>query len=244
MLFGSRKSKQPTPQSNSTPSAAPAAPTPVATASAAMPAATKPPPNTPSASTPLARAGAKGAPAAAVAAAVAPVAVTAASTGDQAGTLSPEEMKRRADYSHGLLQAFGAIVAVYMRSKAHREMRLCDIETVVGAAVSTGQFSLAEATHKQNGIVTPIAAVLWASVSPAIDARISAEPGKPFALTPPDWKSGETIWLIEAIGDQQMLGSMLQRLQTTVWKGRTVKMRAQGEGGRIVAQTLTEKMST
>lgn len=158
-----------------------------------------------------------------------------------AGALSPEEIKRRANYSHNVMQAFGAIIAVYMRSKAHREQRLVDIENIVGPAVTTGQYSLAEATHKQNGLVTPVAVVLWASVSAAIDARISTEPEKPFSLASDEWKSGDRIWLVEAIGNQQVIGTMLQRLQATHWKGRTVKIRAPIGGGRVVTQILKEK---
>lgn len=155
--------------------------------------------------------------------------------------LSREEQQRRADYSHGVMQAFGSIVAVYMRSKVHRALRLADIEMFVGPAVTTGQFSLAEATHKQNGLVTPVAVVLWASVSDAVDARISAAPQQPLSLVAADWKSGDTIWIVEAIGDQKMIGTMLQRLQATQWKGRTVKMRAHGEGGWVVTQVLPSR---
>ena len=140
-----------------------------------------------------------------------------------------------------MMQAFGAIVAVYARSKVHREMKLCDIESFIGQAVATGQFSLAEATHRQNGLVTPVAAVLWASVSDAIDARISADPEKPFEFAQADWMSGETIWLIDAIGEQAVIGSMLQRLQLTNWKRRKVKMRAQGDGGRVIVHLLMDK---
>lgn len=154
--------------------------------------------------------------------------------------LSPEEKQRRANYSHGLVQAFGAIVAIYMKSKFHREMRLSEIENIVGPAVMSGQFSLAEATHKQHGLVTPVAAVLWAGVSDAIDARLSAQPEQPMNLTPADWKSGNTIWIVEAIGDQKVVGAMLGRLQESTWNGRTVKMRSQGEGGRIIASTLAK----
>ena len=122
-------------------------------------------------------------------------------------------------------------------------MRLAEIEQFVGPAVSTGQFLLAEATRSQNGLVTPIAAVMWASVSAPIDQRLSATPAQPMNLTPADWKSGDIIWIVDAVGDQQTISSMIKKLQETAWKGRTAKMRAQGEGGRIVAHVLMERAS-
>ncbi len=154
--------------------------------------------------------------------------------------LSEEQRKRRADYSHNLMRAFGSVMAIYARSPVHREMRLCDIETLVIPALTTGQFSLAEAAHKQNGLVTPVSVVLWASVSGAIDERITAAPEQPLAFGAADWKSGDIIWIVEAVGDQKAIGETMSRLQTNAWKGRTVKMRTQGEDGGIVAYVLQQ----
>lgn len=159
----------------------------------------------------------------------------------QPGSLPHEEAQRRADYSHRVMQAFGAIVAVYMRSKSHREMRLADIESVVGPAVTTGQFSLAEATHKKNGLVTPVAIVLWASVSDAIDRELSTNPARPLKLAVADWKSGDHVWIIEAIGEQRMLGAMLKQLQASAWKDRDVKMRAREDDGGVAVRLLGTK---
>jgi len=205
----------------------PIAPTPPAAKPATAPAAKAPPVSAPTPPGPKAAAAKSAAP-------------TGNATAPGGAPLSAEEMKRRANYSHGLVQAFGAIVAIYMKSKFHREMRLAEIENIVAPAVMTGQFSLAEATHKQHGLVTPVAVVLWANVSDQIDARISGQPELPMNLAPPDWKSGKTVWIVEAIGDQKVVGAMLGRLQETTWKGRTVKMRSQGEGGRIVATVLAK----
>src|SRR6266850_2043647 len=96
----------------------------------------------------------------------------------EGSSLSPEEAKGRADYSHRIMQAFGSIVAIYMRSKTHRELRLVDVENVIGPAIATSQFSLAEAAHKENGLITPVAVVLWASLSDALDQEIAAHPEK------------------------------------------------------------------
>lgn len=157
--------------------------------------------------------------------------------------LAPDAMQQRADQSHKLLQAFGSIVAIYLRSKAHRDMRLSDIENIVGPAITTGQFSIAEIANKKNGQITPAAVVLWASVSPAIDARLTAAPDQPFALAPADWTNGATIWIIEAVGDEKTVGAVIEHLRDTLWKGRTVKLRSVGASGRIETRVLGEKAS-
>lgn len=158
-------------------------------------------------------------------------------------TLPPEVMQQRVEQSHKLLQAFGAIVAIYLRSKSHREMRLCDIENVVGPAITTGQFSIAETANKSSGQVMPAAAVLWASVSAAVDSRLTSAPDAPIALSPADWKSGDVIWIVEAIGEQQMVSAVIKRLHGTVWKERIVKLRTVSANGRRETRVLGEKVS-
>jgi hemolysin-activating ACP:hemolysin acyltransferase len=158
------------------------------------------------------------------------------------GIASPKlpatELKKRADYSRGLMQAFGSIVAVYLRSPAHRDMRLSDIEKLVGPAISTGQFLLAEATRVENGLVTPIAAIAWAHVSDAVDRRIASDPSQPLSLTVPEWKCGDIVWIVDAVGDQGTIATMFKNLQSTAWKGKKVRMRAQAPAGGIVIHTL------
>ena len=118
-------------------------------------------------------------------------------------SLPLEERKRRADYSHVVMQAFGAIVAVFMRSKPHSQMRLADIERIVAPAVTRGQFSLAEISHEQSGL----------SISRP-DRRCALGPGftgnrradflrdleQPLNLAPREWNSGDVVWIMEAIG--------------------------------------------
>ena len=155
--------------------------------------------------------------------------------------LSPEEAKGRADYSHRIMQAFGSIVAIYMRSKAHRELRLVEVENVIGPAIATGQFSLAESTHKETGLVTPTAVVMWASLSDALEQEITAHPEKPLALKATDWKSGNNILVVEALGDQRIVSSIMQRLLQGAWKGRSAKIRVKGPDGKIGVYAVAQK---
>ena len=142
-------------------------------------------------------------------------------------------------YSRGLIQAFGAVVAVCCQSKSHRRRTLEQIAEVVTPAVLSGQFSLAEATNKKDGLVTPVAAVLWASVSQAVDRRLSGGASK---LQAGEWKSGNIVWIIDAAGDSRTVNAMVKTLREKTWKGRLVKARARNESGKSsmrILQTAT-----
>jgi hemolysin-activating ACP:hemolysin acyltransferase len=142
-------------------------------------------------------------------------------------------------YSRGVFQSFGAIVAVCCRSKSHRGRTLEQIAEVVTPAVISGQFSLAEATNKKDGLVTPVAAVLWASVSEAVDRHLTGGATK---LQAGDWNSGNIIWIMAAVGDSRTVNAMLKTLREKAWKGRLVKARARNESGKSsmrILQTAT-----
>ena len=151
--------------------------------------------------------------------------------------LSEEQLKARAAYSHNLMRAYGSILTVLARSAEHRSRSLAELEAVVVPAITAGQFTLAEATHRQNGLVTPIAAVLWANVSPEVDARLAVTPDKP-KLEPREWRSGDIVWIIEAVGDRTAVTQTLERQKAGMWKGRAVRIRATDEAERVVARNL------
>ncbi|HJQ61206.1 MAG TPA: toxin-activating lysine-acyltransferase [Vineibacter sp.] len=152
--------------------------------------------------------------------------------------LPAEELQRRAALAKRLAGAFGEIVSVMMRSEPHRLTYLAELEWLVVPAIVSGQFSIADAQSKSHGAVTPVAAVLWASVSPEIDARLSAHPGRPIRLKPAEWKSGDIVWIVEAIGDPRALNPMLKSLRQREWKDRTIKTRTLDAQGRPVVKEL------
>jgi hemolysin-activating ACP:hemolysin acyltransferase len=152
--------------------------------------------------------------------------------------LPPEELKRRAEIGKRLAGAFGEIVSVMMRSEAHRLTHIAELEWLVLPAIATAQFSIADAQSRTLGVTAPIGVVLWASVSDEIDRRLSSNLMRPARLKPEDWKSGDTIWIIEAIGDPRALDSMFKAIAQREWKGRAVKMRTMDEQGRPVVKTL------
>ncbi len=112
-----------------------------------------------------------------------------------------------------------------MRTPQFKNVPLSSLEQLVVPAITTGQFMIAEAQVKKSGLVTPVAVVLWASVSEEIDRRLSGNGGEPVKLAPKDWKSGDIPWLIIAAGDPRLIKALLQRLQETALKGRPLKSR-------------------
>jgi hemolysin-activating ACP:hemolysin acyltransferase len=173
----------------------------------------------------------------AAAASVAPVAIagstsTAASAAPAAAPLDPEEAKKRAAASKRMAASFGEIVLLMAQSPAEQHYALRDLDWLVAPAVRLGQFALAEAQSKTNGLVVPVGAVLWALVSADVDQRLSNQATGPIRLAPGEWRSGDIPWIIHTIGDAKILGGLMEQLTKTVFKDRAPKMRIRGEDGK------------
>jgi hemolysin-activating ACP:hemolysin acyltransferase len=164
-----------------------------------------------------------------------------APTTHSANALPPEELKKRAAQAKLKAAAFGEVVAVLMRSAPYRATTLAELEGLVVPAVLTGQFSLAEVQSKQNGLMAPVGVVFWALVSADVDQRLSAELNTPIKLAPQEWKSGEIVWVVDAVGDQRVITPMLQGLAKGTWYGKPVKMRVRDKDGRVRVGTITFK---
>ncbi len=195
----------------------PAAPPPVATPPAASVAAPAP---APAAATP--------APAKAASSAASPSAGSSATSEEQ------ELRARRALGAKMVVASFGEIVSLLMRSSAYKHFSLSDLEWLVIPPVLTQQFVLAAARKGESGIPAPIAVALWASVSSEVDEKLMTMTSGPLRLRPDEWKSGDILWLIDAIGPPQVLGDLVDNLHKNVFKGRPLKVRARGEDGKPI----------
>lgn len=101
-----------------------------------------------------------------------------------------------------------------------------------GAGHRTRQFRVGEGAMAENGVVVPVAAVLWASVSPEVDQRLAQNLDQPMRLKPHEWRSGDIVWIVEAVGDSKTITAMLQHLKQNELKDQTVRMRVKGKDGK------------
>lgn len=129
----------------------------------------------------------------------------------------------------------GQIVTILMRSPQHRERPLADLEWLVVPAVLRGQYRVARA--QQLGIAVPVGVALWASVSTAVDQRLS-DLSAPWRLQPDEWRSGDIPWLVELVADPPTQQALLKHLGETVFKGRGVKMRVRDADGKTQIATF------
>lgn len=146
--------------------------------------------------------------------------------------LPKDELQKRAIVAKQIAASFGEIVTLLMRAPGERARPLSDLEWMIVPALQTGQFAIADAQSKENGVVMPVGAVMWALVSDEIDQRMSANLDQPFRLEPQDWRSGQTPWIVAAFGDPKVVGGLLQQLTKTVFKDRPAKMRARNADGQ------------
>ena len=156
-------------------------------------------------------------------------------------------------------QSFAQIVAVLMRDRNFRNMRLADLEWLVLPPVMAGQFRLAQvpmpqgrakgqeagkspqvANAQEGGVLVPVAVALWARVSPDIDKGLSEALDKPVHLRPNQWASGNILWLMAAAGDPRAKPQFLKQLAETEFKGQQVKMRLRGPDGKVVVKALDQ----
>jgi cytolysin-activating lysine-acyltransferase len=138
-----------------------------------------------------------------------------------------------------MMAAYGEIVSVLSRSPQHRDRSLADLEWLAAPAVMTGQFSLAEAQMKGRGLIAPIGLAMWAHVSADVDRRLTENIANAVRLKPEEWKSGDILWLVDAVGDGRVIEAMLKRLVATEWKGREARMRARTKDGTFKVGVIT-----
>jgi len=145
--------------------------------------------------------------------------------------------------------AFANIVAVLMRDPGFRNLRLADLEWLVIPPLVAGQWRIAEGivdapgTAPRAGVSTasvrlPVAVMLWAMVTPAVDQRLMQDLDKPLQLRPEEWSGGDHPWLIAAAGNRQSIASLLDQLAADDFKGKPVKFRGNGPDGSVTIQTL------
>lgn len=146
--------------------------------------------------------------------------------------------RARAELANRINAAFGGIVTVMIEQPAFRATPISELKTLVLPAVASGQFSLAQMRVKQTGEVRPIGALLWASVSEAVDQRLTVEGRAAVRLAPHEWLSGNILWIVEGIGERSVVANLIRRQRDLDWRGRPVKIKVRGADGSPVVRLL------
>jgi hemolysin-activating ACP:hemolysin acyltransferase len=149
---------------------------------------------------------------------------------DKAQPASGQQGERAtSDEARRLMASFGEMVTLMMRSPRYRHTFLAELDWLVAPAIATRQFSVAEAQPDGATFAAPVAAIMWACVSPEVDARLSEARERP-RLRPGEWRSGQIPWLIETIGDSKAAAFLLKRLVETRFADTGVKTMVHADG--------------
>lgn len=132
--------------------------------------------------------------------------------------------------------AFGQVIGLMTRSPTLRELKIGALPGLVMPAIQFGQFSIAQARNAE-GQTAPIGALLWASVSDALDAEL-AKASTPPVLQLKDWRSGPHLWIMLHVGDERVVATIVQQLKATQWKGQKAKRIVRRDGAPPAVEVL------
>jgi cytolysin-activating lysine-acyltransferase len=119
---------------------------------------------------------------------------------------------------------FGQVAWLLLQYPPHEHRFVSDFDWMVMPAVQLNQFRL----WQNNGM--PIVYASWAYLNEAAEARIKQDIKK---LVPTDWKSGETLWLIDLIAPFGGADEAVADLKATVLEGKTIKSLHPGTDGQV-----------
>jgi cytolysin-activating lysine-acyltransferase len=127
------------------------------------------------------------------------------------------------------LTAIGHAVCLMSRSPMHKHLMITDIEWLVTPPIMLNQFRL----WQKDG--NPVGFAFWAYLGEEAEERIVTKGIR--RLMPTDWKSGDTLWLIDFISPFGGQDEMLKELREQVHAGKKMKMiQAAPGGGRGVVE--------
>lgn len=131
----------------------------------------------------------------------------------------------------------GEVMSVLQRSPRHRKATLADLDWMILPALRRGQYRIAKDAKRGNA-TPPEAVIAWAKVSPAVDARIMANPHQSIHLAPSEWQSGDIVWIVDAAGSSRVIAQMMQQLASDILQ-TPVKFRAAGPQGALQVRVIS-----
>jgi hemolysin-activating ACP:hemolysin acyltransferase len=135
--------------------------------------------------------------------------------------------------------ALGEITSLLISSPGFQRLAISELSRLVIPAIRSNQVAVAEA-RDEKGNVRPVAAVMWATVSPEVDARLSASPQIAPKLAPEEWTSGSIAWVVCAVGAEKVCEAVLAEVSRTQLGGAPMKRFVQGaaEANKVIEPTV------
>ena len=123
-----------------------------------------------------------------------------------------------------ITEVLGEALLVLLNSNAHRlNFFISDIEWLLLAPITKEQFRLYKDAEGK-----PVGLILWAFVNEEVNKRLELGIGK---LAFNEWKSGDTLWIIDLIAPLGGADKMLEELKNTVFKGKQFKYQSVDKDG-------------
>ena len=151
----------------------------------------------------------------------------------QAAPPTPEMRAAIEKMRHAIQLGVGQVVLATMNLPRYRNQTMGDLAHLFVAPLTHDRLAIARKVAKVPegeagaGEETVVGLALWATVSDAVDARITEQIKAgvfPVRLGPDDWASGETVWLLDVVaGDRAQATSLLANFRQ-VAGGRPVKI--------------------
>jgi cytolysin-activating lysine-acyltransferase len=122
-------------------------------------------------------------------------------------------------------EVLGEIAWLMSQSPLHKQFFISDLEWFVMTPVLLQQFRMFYDKDK------PIGVVFWATVNEEVEQRLAAGTSR---LRPQDWKSGDRLWVVEAIAPFGGAQEMVKDLKAKVFAERKLNFLTVGPDGREV----------
>ena len=138
------------------------------------------------------------------------------------------KQEQTTETSKTLSNVLGEIVWLMTRSVNHRYFFVTDLEWMVLQPVSLGQFRVF------HGDEFPVGVFFWAYVNEDVEKRLSEGIVR---LSPDEWKSGDRLWLVDAITPFGNVQQMLDDLIKNVFPTTPFKYLQRDEKGNFIVKT-------
>lgn len=147
--------------------------------------------------------------------------------GATAGTRAGASMHARSRplLRRSLAQITGEMVWLLSQSPRHKRLQLADLEWLAITPIILRQFRIFYAKNR------PLGVALWARVSDEVEKRLTEGNSR---LAPKDWKSGETLWLVDIVAPFGGQEAMLRELKRRVFPNQPIKLMMLAEGKKVV----------